>query len=109
MLKRDFIIVQIEELGKVIAQLIFNRHEGGARKNPPLIQTVYNSLDTDQNYLLNTSPEEIRKKLDKEDNAGLQRMELAAKTLLEESYLYPEKAEEIRKKVKEILLYVQQH
>ncbi len=25
MLKRDFIMVQIEELGKVIAQIIFNR------------------------------------------------------------------------------------
>ena len=34
MLKRDFIMVQIEELGKVIAQIIFNRNSNdGARKN----------------------------------------------------------------------------
>ena len=42
MLKRDFIMVQIEELGKVIAQIIFNRNANAARKNPELIQTVYN-------------------------------------------------------------------
>lgn len=45
MLKRDFIMVQIEELGKVIAQIIFNRNSNdGARKNPELIQSVYTSL-----------------------------------------------------------------
>lgn len=32
MLKRDFIMVQIEELGKVIAQIIFNRNANAARK-----------------------------------------------------------------------------
>ena len=45
MLKRDFIMVQIEELGKVIAQIIFNRNSNdGARKNPELIQSVYTFL-----------------------------------------------------------------
>ena len=44
MLKRDFIMVQIEELGKVIAQIIFNRNSNdGARKNPELIQSVFTS------------------------------------------------------------------
>ena len=33
MLKRDFIMVQIEELGRVIAQIIFNRNSNdGARE-----------------------------------------------------------------------------
>ncbi|MCC8154442.1 MAG: hypothetical protein LIP01_09645 [Tannerellaceae bacterium] len=34
-------------------------------------------------------------------------MELAAKTLLEEAYLYPDKQTEINRKAKEILEYVQ--
>ena len=56
MLKRDFIMVQIEELGKVIAQIIFNRNANAARKNPELIQTVYSSLKLDQDFLMTTSP-----------------------------------------------------
>lgn len=52
MLKRDFIMVQIEELGKVIAQIIFNRNANAARKNPELIQTVYSSLKLDQDFLM---------------------------------------------------------
>ena len=36
MLKRDFIMVQIEELGKVIAQIIFNRNSNdGGTQEPP--------------------------------------------------------------------------
>ena len=48
-------MVQIEELGKVIAQIIFNRNSNdGARKNPELIQSVYTSLKLDNDFLLNT-------------------------------------------------------
>ncbi len=43
-------MVQIEELGKVIAQIIFNRNANAARKNPELIQTVYSSLKLDQDF-----------------------------------------------------------
>ena len=71
MLKRDFIMVQIEELGKVIAQIIFNRNANAARKNPELIQTVYSSLKLDQDFLMTTSPEEILRSLDNEDNGGV--------------------------------------
>ena len=61
MLKRDFIMVQIEELGKVIAQIIFNRNSNdGARKNPELIQSVYTSLKLDNDFLLNTPIDGIR-------------------------------------------------
>ena len=61
MLKRDFIMVQIEELGKVIAQIIFNRNSNdGARKNPELIQSVYTSLKLDNGFLLNTAIDGIR-------------------------------------------------
>lgn len=88
MLKRDFIMVQIEELGKVIAQIIFNRNSNdGARKNPELIQSVYTSLKLDNDFLLNTPIDGIRTYLDGDDSCGLQRMELATKTLLEESFL----------------------
>ena len=87
MLKRDFIMVQIEELGKVIAQIIFNRNANAARKNPELIQTVYSSLKLDQDFLMTTSPEEILRSLDNEDNGGVLRLEIAIKTLIEDSYL----------------------
>ena len=83
MLKRDFIMVQIEELGKVIAQIIFNRNANAARKNPELIQTVYSSLKLDQDFLMTTSPEEILRSLDNEDNGGVLRLEIAIKTLIE--------------------------
>ena len=44
MLKRDFILVQIEELGKVIAQLIDNRNHGVSRKTDQLIESIYSTL-----------------------------------------------------------------
>ena len=98
MLKRDFIMVQIEELGKVIAQIIFNRNSNdGARKNPELIQSVYTFLKLDNDFLLNTPIDGIRTYLDGDDSCGLQRMELASKTLLEESFLLKELLEYIQR------------
>ena len=101
MLKRDFIMVQIEELGKVIAQIIFNRNANAARKNPELIQTVYSSLKLDQDFLMTTSPEEILRSLDNEDNGGVLRLEIAIKTLIEDSYLQPENQPQILLRAKE--------
>lgn len=108
MLRRDLILVQIEELGKVIAQLIDKRLNGGARKTDMLLNTIYSSLKVDSNYLLTHSPEEIRFALNGEDNAGLQRLEIAAKTLLEESYMV-ESDPSVLLKVQELFLYIQQH
>lgn len=108
MLKRDFIMVQIEELSKVIAQMIFNRNSNGARHNSELIQTVYSSLKIDRDFLLKTSIEDIRRFLDQEDSCGLQRMELAAKALLEESFLLPREENRVLKaKVKDLIMYIQ--
>ena len=105
MLKRDFIMVQIEELGKVIAQIIFNRNSNdGARKNPELIQSVYTSLKLDNDFLLNTPIDGIRTYLDGDDSCGLQRMELAAKTLLEEA-----QGKKLRARAKELLEYIQRN
>ena len=109
MLKRDFIMVQIEELGKVIAQIIFNRNANAARKNPELIQTVYSSLKLDQDFLMTTSPEEILRSLDTEDNGGVLRLEIAIKTLIEDSYLQPENQPQILLRAKELLEYLQAH
>lgn len=109
MLKRDFIMVQIEELGKVIAQIIFNRNANAARKNPELIQTVYSSLKLDQDFLMTTSPEEILRSLDNEDNGGVLRLEIAIKTLIEDSYLQPENQPQILLRAKELLEYQQAH
>ena len=109
MLKRDFIMVQIEELGKVIAQIIFNRNANAARKNPELIQTVYSSLKLDQDFLMTTPPEEILRSLDNEDNGGVLRLEIAIKTLIEDSYLQPENQPQILLRAKELLEYLQAH
>ncbi|MDR1259364.1 MAG: hypothetical protein LBK65_08835 [Tannerellaceae bacterium] len=107
MLKRDFIMVQIEELGKVIAQIISQRDTDAARKSPALIQGVYNSLKIDPGFLMSMSPQDIRRHLDEEDGAGLQRMELAAKVMIEDAFLNTEKQKELRLKSKEMLEYVQ--
>lgn len=104
-------MVQIEELGKVIALIIFNRNSNdGARKNPELIQSVYTSLKLDNDFLLNTPIDGIRTYLDGDDSCGLQRMELATKTLLEESFLLPEaQGNKLRARAKELLEYIQRN
>ena len=102
-------MVQIEELGKVIAQIIFNRNANAARKNPELIQTVYSSLKLDQDFLMTTPPEEILRSLDNEDNGGVLRLEIAIKTLIEDSYLQPENQPQILLRAKELLEYLQAH
>jgi Tfp pilus assembly ATPase PilU len=107
MLKRDFIMVQIEELGKVIAQIIEQRNANATRKIPQMIQVVYDSLKIDRDFLLNGEPHDIRQFLDGEDGAGLQRLEIAVKTLLEEARLDTENAREMRSKAKELLEYIQ--
>lgn len=111
MLKRDLIMVQIEELGKVIAQIILNRNSNdGAGKNPALILSVYDSLKLDRDFLLNTSLDDIRRFLDGDDSCGLQRMELATKAFIEESYLLPDpQSGEILKKAQEMLEYIQRN
>ena len=48
MLKRDFIMMQIEELAKVVLQIIMNRNTNAARHTPELIQTIYSSLKLDR-------------------------------------------------------------
>ncbi|WP_279157904.1 hypothetical protein, partial [Parabacteroides goldsteinii] len=94
---------------KVIAQIIFNRNANAARKNPELIQTVYSSLKLDQDFLMTTSPEEILRSLDNEDNGGVLRLEIAIKTLIEDSYLQPENQPQILLRAKELLEYLQAH
>lgn len=103
-------MVQIEELGKAIAQLAWNRHEHTPDPNPELVVGIYRSLQVDRALLMETEPEELRQRLDGDDKAGLQRMELAAKTLLEESYLVAtNEGALLRSKAKELLAFVQQN
>lgn len=109
MLKRDLILVQIEELGKVIAQLIDQRDHGASRTTDVLMETIYDSLRVDKKFLLSHTPGEIHAALEGEDKAGIQRMEIAAKTLIEESYINNDNDKDTLYKAQEILLYVQQH
>ena len=41
-------MIQIEELAKVVLQIITNRNTNAPRHTPELIQTVYNSLKLDR-------------------------------------------------------------
>ena len=107
MLKRDFIMTQIEELGKAIAQIIYNRKANTEKKTPELVEMVYDSLRLEPDFLLDTPLPELRNYLNQEDMGGLQRMEIAAKLLIEEAYLHPEKRTAIRQKAKEMLEYIQ--
>ncbi len=102
-------MVQIEEIGKAIAQLMFNRNEGnGPDKNPMIIGNAYHSLKTDTKFLLCHEPDEIELALNQDDGCGLQRMELAAKLLVEESYLSSIPLP-LLNKAQEILYYLQIH
>ena len=90
MLKRDFIMIQIEELAKVILQIITNRNTNASRHTPELIQTVYNSLQVDRPTLMTVPPEELIRRLNNDDNGGVLRLEIAVKTLIDDSYLSPD-------------------
>jgi len=109
MLRKDFIMVQIEELGKVIAQIVSQRDTDAARKIPQLVETVYASLKLDRDFLFDSTPEKLEAYLNGEDGEGLKRMEIAAKLLIEEAYLYPTRQAEIRQKAKGLLEYIQAH
>lgn len=107
MLKKDFIMVQIEELGKVLAQLAGLRHSDDGRKAEGFTNKLYESLKIDKDFLLTSEMETIRLRLDQGDHAGLQRMELAAKTMLEESFQNKNQSSLLLSKAKEMLTYIQ--
>ena len=110
MLRRDFIMVQIEELGKVLAQIIHRRNTDAVRENPALVQTVHVSLKTSRTFLLEKTVNEIHDYLNNTDMAGLQRMEIAAKLLMEESFLCDagQQRDALRRKAMKMLTYIQQ-
>lgn len=64
-------MIQIEELAKVVLQIIMNRNTNAARHTPELIQTVYNSLKLDRPALMTVPPEELIRRLDSDDNGGI--------------------------------------
>ncbi|MDR1331869.1 MAG: hypothetical protein LBK07_07165, partial [Tannerella sp.] len=81
-------MAQIEELGKVIAQLISRRETGATRQIPEQIQTVYSALKLNRDFLMASAPEDILQALEGDDRGGLLRMDIAARVLIEESYLF---------------------
>lgn len=102
-------MVQIEELGKMIAQVIFNRNNNAAGKNPDLIQTVYENLKLTPDFLMTTAPDDILRLLDNEEKSGVLRLEIAIKTLIEDSYQQPKNQREMLLRAKELLEYIQTH
>ena len=102
-------MVQIEELAKVVLQLITNRNANAARRNPELIQTVYTSLKLDRLTLMTVPPEELIHRLNSDDGGGIPRLEIAVKTLIEESYLHPGEEQDMLQRAKLLLEYIQTH
>lgn len=109
MLRKDFIMVQIEELAKVVLQIVTNRNTNAARHNPELIQTVYTSLKLDHQTLMTEQPDTLVQRLNRDDNGGFLRLEIGVKTLIEESYLYPDKETPILQRALILLNYLQTH
>jgi hypothetical protein len=109
MLKRDFIMVQIEQLAKIVLQIVNHRDTNDTGRIPELIETVYSSLKLDHQRLMTSDPEQLIEQLNQDDMGGLQRLDIAAKTLIEESYIYPEKRREMLLRAKELLEYIQLH
>lgn len=108
MLKRDFIMVQIEELGKIIAQFISARQlNNNASRSTEALSQVYSSLDIEPDYMLEASPEAILARLDEGGRSGLLRLEVAAQALMEDSFLNPVKKEQLLRKAKQLLQYIQ--
>lgn len=101
-------MVQIEELSKVILQIIVNRNAGATRRIPEMIQSVYSSLKLDSHSLMTIPSDKLRSRLDQDDSCGIQRLDIAVKALIEESYLYPsEQQQAMLRKAEELLLYLQ--
>ena len=102
-------MVQIEELAKVVLQIITNRNTNAARRIPELIQTVYSSLKLDRLTLMTVPPEELIRRLNSDDGGGIPRLEIAVKTLIEESYLHPGEEQDMLQRAKLLLEYIQTH
>ena len=80
-----------------------------AGKNPELIQTVFENLKLDQDFLMTTAPDDILRFLDNEEKSGILRLEIAIKTLIESSYLQPKDQPAMLRRAKELLEYLQTH
>nr|WP_233547745.1 hypothetical protein [Parabacteroides sp. AF17-28] len=102
-------MVQIEELAKVVLQIITNRNTNAARRIPELIQTVYTSLKLDRLTLMTVPLEELIRRLNSDDGGGIPRLEIAVKTLIEESYLHPGEEQDMLQRAKLLLEYIQTH
>ena len=102
-------MVQIEELAKVVLQIVTNRNTNAARHNPGLIQTVYTSLKLDHQTLMTEQPDTLVQRLNQDDDGGLLRLEIGVKTLIEESYLRPDEESAILQRALILLEYLQTH
>lgn len=103
-------MVQIEELGKVIAQIISRRKTGATRQIPEQIQTIYRSLKLERDFLTTADTEDLFHLLESDDRGGIPRMDIAAKALVEESYLFSgQQQRDLLLKAQSLLEYLQTH
>ena len=66
MLKRDFIMVQIEQLAKIVLQIVNHRDTNDTGRIPELIETVYSSLKLDHQQLMTSDPTQLIEQLNQE-------------------------------------------
>jgi hypothetical protein len=101
-------MVQIEELSKVIAQLVSQRKTGATRLIPEQLQAVYSSLKLNREFLMDAAPDAVFRSMESDDHGGILRMEIAVKALIEESYLFPgQQQRNMLSKAGELLEYLQ--
>lgn len=102
-------MAQVEELAKKILQLINLRTMDDLSQQAALINEIYRSLKVNRDYLLQTDPETICKMMDEGGHSGLQRMEIAAKAMIEDSFMNPGEKGHLLRKAQQMLGYIQQH
>lgn len=102
-------MAQVEELAKKILQLINLRTMDNPSQQAALINEIYRSLKVNRDYLLQTDPETICKMMDEGGHSGLQRMEIAAKAMIEDSFMNPGEKGHLLRKAQQMLGYIQQH
>ena len=70
---------------------------------------MYTSLKLDRLTLMTVPLEELIRRLNSDDGGGIPRLEIAVKTLIEESYLHPGEEQDMLQRAKLLLEYIQTH
>ncbi len=91
MIQQDYLLKQIEELGKVISELISMRQEGSPDRKIEIIDKCYEMIGLNKNELISNSTDEIINYLNKKEIQNLEILESIANIMYEESFMIKNK------------------